>query len=112
MEQNVSRTPDPEALAELVRRIAAAVSPSRIVLFGSAARGEMREHSDLDVLVVMPHECDRVTTGQRVYRALRGFRYPKDVVVVTEQDVERHGANPYLVIHTALTEGKELYRAA
>jgi hypothetical protein len=35
-----------------------------------------------------------------------------DIVVVTEQDVVRYGANPYMIIHSALKEGRELYRAA
>ena len=39
-----------ETLEEVVRRILAAGSPLRIVLFGSQARGEGRPGSDLDVL--------------------------------------------------------------
>ncbi len=38
----------------LVRHIVEAVRPRRIVLFGSAARGQMGPESDLDLLVVMP----------------------------------------------------------
>jgi predicted nucleotidyltransferase len=37
-------------LDELVRRIVEAVNPLRIILFGSAARGEMGPDSDIDVL--------------------------------------------------------------
>ncbi len=102
--------PDPEALEELVRRITSVLRPSRIILFGSAARGEMHEDSDLDVLVVTREECDR-STVRRIRRALFDFRYPKDIIVVTEADVELLGGNPNLIIHTALTEGKELYHA-
>ena len=41
-------------LIERVRdRIVEAVAPEAIYLFGSAARGEQREGSDLDLLVVM-----------------------------------------------------------
>ena len=46
--------PDREVLEEMVRRIVGAVHPVRIILFGSAARGQMGSDSDLDVLVVMP----------------------------------------------------------
>ena len=44
--------PDPQAINELVRRIVEAVHPQRVILFGSAARGEMGPNSDLDVLVM------------------------------------------------------------
>lgn len=43
-----------EKIDDLTRRIVQAAHPRRIVLFGSAARGRMSPHSDLDVLVVMP----------------------------------------------------------
>lgn len=41
-----------DVLAAIVQRIVAVAQPERIILFGSAARGEMRPHSDVDVLVV------------------------------------------------------------
>ena len=49
---NPDGTPDERMLADVTRSIVDAVNPERIILFGSAARGEMRAKSDLDVLVV------------------------------------------------------------
>jgi len=46
-----SNVPDPAMLAEVVRRIVEVAHPDRIVLFGSAARGEAMAESDLDFLV-------------------------------------------------------------
>src|SRR5713101_3036301 len=40
--------PDPAIVADIVERIVRAASPEKIVLFGSAARGEMGPDSDLD----------------------------------------------------------------
>jgi predicted nucleotidyltransferase len=104
-------SPKSELLEEMVRRIVGSVSPLRIILFGSAARGEMRPESDLDVLVVMPDGCDCLGIAMKLHRQLRGFQYAKDILVVPASDVTNHGNNPYRVIHTALTEGKELYHA-
>ncbi len=104
--------PDPKVLDELVHRIVASVQPLRIVLFGSAARGSMGPNSDLDVLVVVPNGGNCLRLAQTLYRELRGLGCAKDILVVQEQDVEQYGENPYLVLNTALTEGKELYRAA
>lgn len=101
-----------EILDELVQRIVQAVQPRRIVLFGSAARGQMGRHSDLDVLVVMPDGVHRRETARRIYRALSGLGVAKDVVVVTESDVRRFADEPSLVICPALKEGRELYCAA
>ncbi|MAE69243.1 MAG: hypothetical protein CME06_02110 [Gemmatimonadetes bacterium] len=53
----------------------------RIVLFGSAARGEMRANSDLDVLVVMLDRTHRGRTAALIYKGLWGFGFAKDIVV-------------------------------
>ena len=100
-----------ELLDDIVSCILGVVRPLRIVLFGSAARGVIGPHSDLDILVVMPDGTHRRGTAQRLYRSLFGLGIPKDVVVVTESDVNNYGTNPYLVIAPALEEGRELYHA-
>jgi predicted nucleotidyltransferase len=104
--------PDPAILDELVRRTVQAVHPVQIILFGSAARGEMGPNSDLDVLVVMPDGCDRLAVTRTLHCKLSGLGIAKDLVVVQASDVEQYGRNPYLIIHSALAEGKELYHAA
>jgi predicted nucleotidyltransferase len=104
--------PDPAVLDELVRGIVECVHPLRIVLFGSAARGEMRPDSDLDVLVVMPDGCNSLAVTQTLHCKLSDLGIAKDLVVVQASDVERYGENPYLILHSALTEGKELFHAA
>ncbi|MBI3988841.1 MAG: nucleotidyltransferase domain-containing protein [candidate division NC10 bacterium] len=60
--------PDPDVITQLVQSIVEAVHPLRIVLFGSAARGEMGTDSDIDVLVVMPEGVHRRRTAQLLYR--------------------------------------------
>ncbi len=101
----------PDILAEVVRRIVESVHPLRIVLFGSAARGQMGPDSDLDILIVMPEGAHRRKTSLEAFRALRGIGMPKDVVVVTERDVREHRHNHSLVLKPALDEGREIYAA-
>ena len=103
---------DPEFLAQVVKRIVEAVHPLRVILFGSAARGDSGPHSDLDFLVVMSDGIHRRQTARRIFRRLSGMGFAKDVIVVTEEDVRRFKDNPSLVVMPALQEGKELYRAA
>ncbi len=105
------KTADPKLLRDIVVRVTAAVHPSRIILFGSAARGELGWNSDLDLLVIMPEGSHRRRTAQEVFRALRGIGTPKDIVVVTERDVVEYGGNPSLVMKPALEEGLVLYAA-
>jgi len=103
---------DQATIDELVRRIVETVHPRRVILFGSAARGQLGPDSDIDVLVVMPDGVHRRRTAQMLYRSLMGFGISKDIVVVTESDVQNYGDNAALIIRPALEDGKELYRAA
>ncbi|MBI5016603.1 MAG: nucleotidyltransferase domain-containing protein [Deltaproteobacteria bacterium] len=97
------------ALGETVRRIVRSVHPKKILLFGSAARGEMGPNSDLDLLVIVADGQHRRKTAQEIYRNLVGVGFASDVVVVTESDVAEYRENPGTVISSALREGRPIY---
>jgi predicted nucleotidyltransferase len=101
----------PAALTEIVRRVVEVAHPQRIILFGSAARGTMGPHSDIDLLVVTPGPVHRRHLAQAIYRQLVGIGQPVDVIVATPEDLERHGQSPYLVYKWALDEGRVIYAA-
>ena len=107
-----NRSPDPAVLDDVVARILAAVPARRILLFGSAARGEMGPHSDLDLLVVVPDGHNTLHVAQALQGRMRHLGYATDILVAQESDLEQYGDNPYLIYHTALTEGKELHHVA
>ena len=103
-----TRAVEQETLNEIVRRVVDAAEPERIVLFGSAARGEMGPNSDIDLLVVARTD-HRLKLTDRIYRNLRGVGEAVDVIVVTPEDVERYRDSYPLVIFPALREGKVVY---
>ena len=96
------------ALDEIVRRIVQVAQPEKIILFGSAARGESRPDSDIDLLVIKSG-VHRRRLAQAIYMNLFGVGRAVDVVVVTPEDVERYKNSPALVIGPALREGKVIY---
>lgn len=97
-------------LEELVDRVRQVVAPSKILLFGSAARGTHSKNSDLDILVVVADGVHRGQTCEAIHRNLFGFDEPADIIVATESDIRQHANNPFLVYKPALDEGIELYR--
>ena len=103
--------PNPEVIEQLVQRIIELVYPLRIILFGSAARGEMESDSDIDVLVVMPEGVHQRWTAQLLYRQIRGLGVPFDILVATPNDLEVHRDNIGLIYQTILREGREVYVA-
>ena len=100
-----------EILDEIIRRVVEVAAPERIILFGSAARGEMGPHSDVDLLIVKDDPNLRRLSG-RLYRSLHGVGAPVDAVMVTPEDVRRYEDSHALVIKPALQEGKVVYEAA
>jgi len=110
MEQLSAASTQPE-LGSLVRRIVEAVHPLRIILFGSAARGEAGPDSDVDVLVVMPEGTHRLQTMQFLHTQLFGIPLAVDILVATPSDLERHRSNVGLIYRTILEQGKEIYAA-
>lgn len=103
--------PTSEQLNELVQRIVMTVHPLRVILFGSAARGDMGFDSDIDVLVVMPDGTHRRHTTEMLHRQFFGIPYGIDVLVATPVDLEKYRESVGLIYHTILEEGRELYAA-
>ena len=99
---------DIEGMREIVRRIVEVAQPERIILFGSAARGEMMPDSDLDLLVVKSG-VHRRHLAQQIYLNLIGVGRAVDIVVVTPEDIEHYRDAPGLVIAPALRDGKVIY---
>ncbi|HEX9429741.1 MAG TPA: nucleotidyltransferase domain-containing protein [Candidatus Bathyarchaeia archaeon] len=99
-----------ETLQEIIRRIVEVAKPEKIILFGSAARGEMGPNSDIDLLVVKS-KVHRRKLAMQIYRHMRGVGCAVDLIVVTPEDIERYGNCPALIIEPALKEGKVVYAA-
>jgi predicted nucleotidyltransferase len=89
--------PNQTLIDALIRHIVGTVQPLRIVLFGSAARGEMRPDSDIDVLIVMPEGAHRRRTAQDIHQQLFGLPLAVDVLVATPADLRKHKDNIGLV---------------
>jgi predicted nucleotidyltransferase len=102
----------PEAvIAEAGRRLLAAAPEARVILFGSAARGELSEDSDLDFLVIEQDVKDRHAEQVRLRRELRPLGIPVDVIVVSETYAEEWGPARGSMVHSALTEGRMVHAA-
>jgi len=100
-----------EVLDEIVRRIVEVAQPEKIILFGSAVRGEMGPNSDVDLLVVKSDVAHRGRLAGAIYMNLIGVGQAVDVIVVTPEDIERYRDAIGLVIEPALREGKTVYVA-
>ena len=100
------------AIDEIVDRIAAKFSPERIVLFGSHARGDAREGSDLDLMVLFREVDDPRERAAEMYGALIDCDLPTDIVVSTTARFERYKNVVNTVYWPAAREGRVVYERA
>lgn len=100
----------PRLIQYICEQIVRLVSPQKIILFGSQARGDSQEGSDVDLLVIVNSPEDRRTATDRIHRFFMRRLFEMDVFVRTVEDVERNvlDHNPFY-IHHILSQGKVLY---
>jgi predicted nucleotidyltransferase len=98
-------------LNEIIRRIVDVANPEKIILFGSAARGEMGPDSDIDLLVIKDDAFDEGTLTEEIYMNLIGIGKAVDVVLISGADAEQYRDSPFFVVYPALRQGREVYNA-
>ncbi len=96
-------------ISTMVDRIVGRFDPSRVVLFGSHARGTAIESSDVDLLVVMGNGTDKRQTAVEIRRSLGDLPVSKDIVVATPDEIIGRGRVVGTVLHAALREGRVVY---
>ena len=110
----MSFPPPTEAdIQRVVDLVVATARPLRIVLFGSAARGELRDGSDLDMMVVVPEGTDTLRMSQQLYVEMsrQGVAIGVDLVVTTPTRLERRKDSLGSVYREVARDGRELYAA-
>jgi predicted nucleotidyltransferase len=96
-------------LPAMVERIVNHFAPMQIILFGSQARGDARDDSDIDLLIVLEQAESKRKAAVAIRRDLIGFPGAIDIVVTTPSEVARRGCFNGSVLQPALEEGKVLY---
>ena len=101
---------DATTLASAVQALAqAAPQAEQIVLFGSQARGDADDGSDVDFLVIERNVENRAHEMVRLRRVLRPLRVAADVLVYSRDEVNRWGQQPGTALYWALREGRVVY---
>jgi len=100
-----------QVIEEIGARLARAAPPkSRVLLFGSHARGTADDGSDFDVLVIEPTVESPISEAVRLRRELRGLGVPINVVVMDEAKAKRRAGVRGTMVERALREGCLLAR--
>jgi uncharacterized protein len=103
----------PPVPLDLLDPVVAYFRPRRVILFGSAARGDGGFDSDIDLLVVVDDDVppERLTL-KAGYESRRSYRRAADVIPVRQQTFERHRRIPGTLSEAASREGIVVYERA
>lgn len=101
-----------KTIGEIVRRIRAVSTPKRIILFGSAASGEMTRDSDIDLLILEEDPGNTRDKSVRIGEALRGLEFPVDIIVMAADRFEESKEVIGGIAYPADKYGKVIYEAA
>jgi predicted nucleotidyltransferase len=99
-------------LIEIVRRVLRVARPERIILFGSAATGQMTRDSDIDLLIVEPAPGNRHEESVAIADAIGDVDYPVDVKVIASERFEATKNVVGGIAYPAHKYGRVLYEAA
>ena len=96
-------------IKRVAKQIGAAINAERIVLFGSYARGQAVQHSDVDLMIIAESKLPRFKRSRELYKMFRPYPFGMDLVVYTPQEIEKGKRFPFSFVSTVLKEGKVLY---
>ena len=100
----------PELIGYIVEKIVRAIQPEKIILFGSYARGDFSQDSDLDLFIIKDSESSSRIMRRQIEALLWGRRFPMDIIVRKPEEVEWNfrARNPFYLYHI-FRDGKVLY---
>ena len=94
---------------DIVDSVVDGFDPERIYIFGSVARREARDDSDVDIMLVMDTHLDRVRRTIPVRLALLRYKVDKDIIVVTPCELAEFTIDERSFYNTVLNTGVLAY---
>lgn len=98
-----------DEIKRVAKNMAIAADAERVILFGSYARGEATEQSDVDLMIIAKSDLPRFKRSRELYKLLRPHPFAMDIVVYTPQEIERGKKSNVSFVSTVLKEGETLY---
>ncbi len=91
------------------RKIGEQAKAQAVILFGSHARKQASENSDVDFLVIADSDLPRHKRSRRLHLLFKPYPFPMDILVYTPEEVEKESEFEVSFISRVLREGKRLY---
>jgi len=94
---------------EISIKIIENINPERIIIFGSYAKGNYHDDSDLDLIIVKQSDLPKNKRGIEIRRLFYGLLIPMDLKIYTPEEFENELKNKYSFLNTAIKDSKTIY---
>lgn len=98
-------------IKQSAERIARALHPKKIILFGSYAHGRPHRDSDVDLLIVLKEKRKTHHRYEEVSKLLEPRTFPVDLLVRTSREIRHRLKIGDTFIQDILGRGKVLYES-
>ncbi len=99
-----------ETIQAITQLIVERFQPEQVILFGSVARGEEDENSDLDLMVVLRPGEEPPRRGNPIHAAIsEQFLLPVDLLIRSYETFTTYRPNPNSMLSRMLQDSEVLY---
>ncbi len=99
-----------ETIQAITQLIVERFEPEQVILFGSCARGEEDENSDLDLMVVLRPGQEPPRQGNPIHAAIsERFVLPVDLLIRSYETFATYRPNPNSMLSRMLEDSEILY---
>ena len=81
-------------IIKIAKTLGDITNAKRVILFGSYARGDANENSDVDLLIVADSQLPRFKRTRDLYKRIRPYLFGIDFLVYTPQEIAKGEESP------------------
>lgn len=96
-------------LEKILKKILEIITPEKVILFGSRAKGSNEKNSDYDILIVKSGIENKREISRKIYRNLLGTNASVDIIIELPEIIEKYKNSVGYIYKNILQEGKIIY---
>ena len=100
---------DKNNIIKIAKNLGNITNAEQVILFGSYARGDANENSDVDLLIVADSQLPRFKRTRELYKMIHPYLFGIDLLVYTPKEIVKGKESPLSFVSTVLQEGEILY---
>ena len=93
----------------IINTIVIGYDPEKIILFGSYAKGNPNENSDIDILIISKTDTPYTQRPRSIRRLFNPYPAPMDILVYTPDEFDKYSQMINGITYFANKEGKVVY---